>query len=570
MAIYYCDLYEGSDSNNGLSGSTPKYSLSACTNLCTSVNDSIRVRGTDNMSTNIGAIWWINGTLTFTGTTNLSAGVKGGDFIYKSTDAVPEGYYVGSTGWTGSVFSIVIQVNNGYYEGVTELVDVMKINRPVNPIPYSITVNNKDGYYSGSTTNVLARTGTTISGGWNSGFTERTGFTLVYNNNHIFSFNGKFYWDLSYFITLDTTGAPVHFFQVSRSKIENCAGMSSDGNQGCHSCVESLFRNFRLTSRGSQAIFNSWTCYLDNTIFRGGDWCFFSSNGANVVINSQFSNQSSGVILNNTSGIFIGNRFVMRTGAIHQQANRCYFSGNTFYNAGTSWITCYNNYSRFINNVFLPGSSRKMTALGQTEFINEGTNINDISTTAGYPSGPIFITESGSSTMTMPSSYIMYPPAISAYDPFDLYELYDVDYSVAKLKGNNNIILYNTASVQATGITYSGDTFGVTGQTGLKIYQYSSSYPARAGTIDMIVNSGTSYTLSFYVKSSNGQNFSWDYRYFGNYTNPVWITGTTSSSTWTNYSVVLPTITTTGAIKLFFKFTSGTGHYLYVSNISVS
>jgi len=137
------------------------------------------------------------------------------------------------------------------------------------------------------------------------------------------------------------------------------------------------------------------------------------------------------------------------------------------------------------------------------------------------------------------------------------------DYStIAKLK-NNNIILYNTGSVEKTGVTYSG-------ASSLRLRQYTSGYEATIGTIEFEVNANTTYNLSYWVKSSNNQNISFNFLNFGQYVNTTWVTGTTSSSTWTNITYTIPQVLVKSTMKLFIRFNSGTGHYVYVSNIQIT
>lgn len=543
MAIYYCDFYNGNDSNNGLTSSTPKKTLNAATALVMNQSSEVRVRGWDNPTINVGNISWRKGYITLTGTTDMTSSLSVGDYIFKSTDIVPEPYKISARSFTGGVMYITIIINSGTYQGTTEQCDLLKI---ITGTTAAQSVN-KPGYFIGTENDYKTRTGTTLSGGWDETYTNRTGYTYIFNNN--LSLATK--WDSSYFIVLNGSYPQFGYCNSHHLVVANTTtdGMTLYPYMSITNCV--------INCQAGQYNLTTGLCTLTNCIIRGGYFSARTSAYNNVFVNCKISNGTYCM-----QG-FDHTRFIGCT--IQAPGYVCYssiyniWSGNTIYAAGRMNETGSNN-NIWINNILEPGSST--IAYGNGVYINNGfTSIQGL--TPGFP----VITDNNLNSYPIPTSAIFAGDIV--YQDSNGYfcdsgQVYY--YMTVNLKDSiNNMICFNTATIQTTGITYSG-------VTGLKITQHTSSYEGIAGSVEFFVSSGQSYNSSFWIKSSNNQTFS--YNYFLNdspiYTN--WITGTTSSSTWGEKTLSIPgnLINNNGILQLYIKFNSGTGHYVYISNISLT
>ena len=511
MAIKYCDFISGNDSNDGLSVSTPKKTLTAAVNLISSINDEVRVRGSE-LPTNIGgngSIWWRNGSTTLTGTTDLSSVLSVNDYIYKSTDTIPEVWKVTYVSWNGSTMTIGLNVLTGYYEGTTETCDIMKITLP--PSGTTASSMGKSLYYSGTNTDIKNRTLTKVSGGWNADYTEQTFYTIYYKPATLALYGaGYYYYDLSRFMFLSNIGWPIAGFSYSKySNIVVEDGVRALGFSNWNYIVNNVTHNS-----------------TSNPIFEGGKENIIENNilrfGANVLFNTNNSLLSSNTITNHNvlnyqndqaiNNFFIGNTFKPIT-HFARNINSCYFSGNTVILSNTghySFNLCKSIYA--INNNITGGNTKLVFSNGT--FINNGftgyedlvVNYDIFSYNYGYSLYGCYIYEPNKDTFTLPTKSFAYPNSsvmtTYIYDPsFTQFENQTVN---VKLSNNQNILLYNSAAVQTTGVTQSGST-------GLKVTQYNTNYEAIAGTVDFIVQTGTTYNYSFYVKSSNNQNFSYNF-----------------------------------------------------------
>lgn len=563
MAIFYCDFYNGSDSNNGTSSSTPKLSLSATTSLTTTATDEIRVRGYDNLSTNVGNIYWVNGSLSLTGSTDLTGSLSVGSYIYKSTDTIPDIYKIQSLSFTGGVMSITLVISNGYYEGSNELCGVMKINLPGSQ--HTIQSCGIQGRYSGTESNCFARTGNTISGGWDSTFTTRTGYTMLYNTGNSTIFNSHNYWDISYFMVIG--GGSLGFGNVQFSNPHHLVSSDCVGNYfyAYMYISDCVFNNQKTNGRND---IDLSTIY--NVISRGGSINFYRGTYNAFVYNSVMTNATSACVqyINSITNSYL--TMNNSTGTIFYGINMA--KNNTFkiYNSNVKlYDYCV---GEFINNKNVGSIVGKVNSSNGMFINSEYMNVSLPGLTTQIPYLEVYNGDSDFNNFTLPTTKLIsvscgyYHQAAIFNSEFDTGQItwyYNIPISFKNPE--NNIILYDTCSVQTTGITYSGTT-------GLKLKQYSSSFEAVAGTFDFYVITGLTYNYNFYIKSSNSQSFS--YNWFNNKNNlySTWITGTTSSSTWTNItgSINQSLIVNGGILRLFIKFNSGTKHSVYISDVSLT
>jgi hypothetical protein len=550
MAIYYCDFTSGSDSNNGLTPSTPKISLSACTNLVSAYGNEIRVRGTDNYYVETtGYIWWRNGSTSLTGTTNLTGVLSANTYIWKDNLTNPEPIKINSLSWNGSVMTITLLLTSGTYEGTTEYTKIRMLN--LGAYDNANHKYSKDGFYSGSTTDWNARTGITISGGWDATYTSRTCYTLVYSNSAtntwIIDGNAKKYWDTYYFILVRHPSVVRCVGNFTYSSFQNCVFISQERGTDTPNAY-ALVKNCYYYYCGSYLY--AICAHIGNKFISPSYQCFMAANNQwGHFIDNTFSNFSA---------------FFVNVGYPYPPLT--IWSGNTilatshtiFYNHNGNLIT--NNYIRTtglisqvgVGSIFKDNTiaSNNTINLDSSTYINTSVNINNNTYAIKYYN-------SNNETFTIPTTAIY-----GGSSNNDNYAVVDEVVSTYKLKNNNNALLYDLGMVQTTGITYDGTS-------SLKITQYGAT-ACKVGTIEFVVNNSQIYNLSFWVKSSHGQSFTYNFLHFANYVSSTWYSGTTSSSTWTNITMTLPSVSVSGLFKMYIRFGSGAGRYIYVSNIQIT
>ena len=544
MAIYYLDVYNGNDSDNGLTISTPKLSMYSVTGLLSSESDEIRVRGFDNHSTSsLGNIWWIKGTTSLTGSTDMTGSLSVGDYIYKSTDTTPSPYKITGLNFTGGVMTIGINVYTGYYYGSdTVFCGVKKLNLPGSEQPNQIP--SKAGYTSGGTYGYK----TVVSGGWNSNYTSNTnGYTTLYENgasglriycqngggyefkNFILIGGGRSLWDIQGSNWTNIVGIcwgsgmwNAYYGRITNCSFYKLSGPHSDGGFYTHSYNSNFYGGENIDMQSSTG--NYWeNCRITNILY----WL-------------QNANQSTYI------GCYI---YYSGPYAFHWGNSSSFFSGCTYEDCTTIWM--YTQNAVAINNNLL-GTSPRNLGIVNGRFINCGITTINTPFNTNYES--YYITDKTISSFTYPTTNLL------GTAPLLNYPLVNIT-----LKDNvNNMIWYNLGALT----TQSGDT--QSGTTAMKIVQFTSS-ECTVGSCDFFVLSGTSYQIKFYTKSSNNQNYSWNLYYFDSELYSTWKTGSTTSTGWTEvtYNIDGSLFTANGSIRLFFRMTSGSGHYLLVSNISL-
>lgn len=540
MAIYYCDLSGGTDANNGLTPSTPKISLSACTNLVTAYGDEIRVRGTDNYATNLGSMWWRNGSTSITGTTDLTGVLTTNDYIYKAGDAVTLAYKVNGLTFSAGVMTITLRLNLGTFDYPTEYADVMKVNTSIPSTSFQLT-SNKDGFYSGTTTLPFARTGITISGGWDETYTNRTGFTSLYNSaTSLTRFVMHKYWDLKNFII---RGGGLVSSEHEFGSYDNFVMIETTGFNGLGQYT--LFKNSSSGGVTSPRFHTRIQSTIYNCKFINGSQNIYYYAASNF-LNNHVSNYAGQLTANGTlspGSTFNFNTISFGGYQIFGAIVSCLYSGNTIYSTATNaW---YNGNRQIIVDNTIIGGGGGCSAESNLVVIRTPINIQNNASKMWY-------FDDTTETYTLPNGLLF--GVLSAG--------VDYDTTIVKLR-NKSVIMYNTACVETTGVTHGGTS-------GLKISQYSASYAGVVGTIEFVVNAGTTYNLSFWVKSSNNQNIEYNYLYFGLYKLSTWASGTTTTSGWTNITATLPSFPNNGTCKLYFRINSGAGHWVYVSDISIT
>ena len=140
MAIFYCDLVNGSDSNNGTSWALAKLTMTAAVNLC-AAGDTVRVaKGNDKSS--IGNATWTQGPIPAT------------KAIVSSTNASPIQVTVTSHGYaTGDVVQITGHTVNSAANGVW-----IVTNTGANTFTLDGSTGNGVGGASGTAANINAKT----------------------------------------------------------------------------------------------------------------------------------------------------------------------------------------------------------------------------------------------------------------------------------------------------------------------------------------------------------------------------------------------------------------------------
>lgn len=206
MAIYYLDLLNGLDANNGLTAGTPKKTLNAACALVTAVTDEVRVRGTDGLYTDLSGTWtWTKGSnnVVCTGA-DYTAQAPAGTWICKKTTGVPHFYLVASITYAGGNTTIVLTAggNSSTYQGSTETIATSKL---VVTASTGAQILGKNGFQTGTAAS-WNRVDTLITGGWDATYTSQTSLTLLYNTTSNSGSvvnsdsNTRLYWHLQRFV----------------------------------------------------------------------------------------------------------------------------------------------------------------------------------------------------------------------------------------------------------------------------------------------------------------------------------------------------------------------------------
>lgn len=556
MATIYCDFYNGSDGNDGLTTSTPKLSLNAATALVTAQSDVVKLRGWDDWYTELtgGTITWTYGIATITGSTDL--GLSVGDFIFKSTDTYPDIYKVSSENWDGGTYTVGLAYTRGTFQGTSETGNLKRLNLP------SVTAaqtSNKNGYMIGA--NVYnQRTGTTISGGWDSGYIDNIdGYTVSYNSAQsgtAFGI-GNQYWDLSQ--TLVVGWQYAYNFTNAYNRTEN---LIATNHLNINSYPYSMMSHTRFNQSGGGKT-EIGLCHIVDMWSRGGYWAFTHKSNQYAVhlIDCEFSNATlyteigtsivSGCTFNTEHSTAIVTR---NTGM------KCYY--NTFNNTGQILYE-YNHWVDFVGNTSIykvstgnngVKNNNGYTSLPNEKFLNQGVQVT--------------IQEENVNSFTVPTGKIFDDSAV--YLDNALYDSVinpDNHIDVFLQDSINNMFIYNTASVQ----TYLGDFY--TGDTSLKITQHNASYDACAGTIEFFVQTGTTYNLSFYAKSSAASlTLNHNFYQSGMYLLSPWESDSIDNSSWTNITSTLSSsdLLCSGVVKLFVDFDTTSGGYVLLDKIEIT
>lgn len=551
MAIYYLDLVSGNDGYNGTAPTSPKLTLSAATWLCQNAGDEIHVKFNVSPSkqygcNNRGPSNWTNNTSTVTCSTDYTGIIKAGAYIWKATDIIPEMYKVASTNWDSgtSTFTMTLTFLVDNYQGATETVDFFTLNNLG-----STSTNeyfSKDAPYSGSTTDWTARTGCTIIGGYDlanmygGGADQIVGFTYWLNSGVIaITSNSKKYWGLKNMIFNQPTKQVCLMYNGT---VENCSVIQTTGGFGVFNY--SYMNNCSLSSLAT----NSWTViplssYIINTEFHNATSPVYGAGNTSI----------SGCSFKN---LYYANNTAYYTTVSDSVIKKC----NTF--SLSSRSNYY--YNNIINNTTLASSGyfnvfRNNTLTGTTVSSDDESVFINTPVTLGGLGKKITLINS-TNTYSLPTAKLFNITSADSY----LYDgMNNYKANIICPDASYNAVLYDNCAVQTTGVTNSGTT-------SLKVTQYLNTAGAKAGLVEFFVTSGTSYNSSFWVMSSTGQTV--EYMYYLNEVplSTTWLSGTTSTSTWTNYTYTVPAVSSSGVLKLYVRFLSVSGSWIYVNYISLT
>ena len=276
MAIYYADLVNGDDSNDGQTITTPKKTLDAATQLLSTTDDEVRVRGTDDYYVSIGNWTWTKDSANITATGDKTGDVSANETIYKANDQHKIGYYVYSVSYdSGSNTTIIVlKFKTGTYMFDSETVEVRKFNTSSSSAVsagQSISVN---GPTPTETEDWSSRETAVISGGWNSDYTDNsTGYTLFAGFPSIaIQNNSKYYYEYRRFAF-----AGDHSYAIDKPhhvQVKDC--ISHGLVYPIHNCNYTLISGFTASGQG----------HSEYLLYYGGH---------NAVVDCYLSNGNSGL-----------------------------------------------------------------------------------------------------------------------------------------------------------------------------------------------------------------------------------------------------------------------------------
>lgn len=555
MAIFYCDLYGGgSDANDGLTPSTPKATINGVTALVTAATDICKIRGRDSMLTDIGTWSWTN----FTNTViyyggDKTADVPAGTYICKTValtgTTVPLIWRVASSAYADGNTTVTLTFQNTttqkYYGGVngTESVPTSKINLAGATISQQIS---KNGFLSGTASDLTGRVLSTISGGWDSGYTTQNTYTLLNSNVPYFT-SSRNNWKISKFVFIATndniynSGANLTAEYISTAYSNGESVYINGANCYCYrvyqtTSVEDIaFGDYRTTAK--ECIFlcsrNSGTGQfagvINDSIIGFNYNTILTSTVINTAINTTFLNINNpffnSQVVNATGCTFImkGTTNNLSTGALATQKSyvNCYFDLNS------------EATGRYVGGLFYPYSSgiwsTNSGATGQTTYFNDmnGTfkstdfvnlKIATVPTMTAFKFYNLNGGDYGFSGITSltynPFIFIEYKPTGN-----DLYSQYG----------------YTTLSTDY----YTGKT-GTTGATNSILHVVNTNNAeCDFSNVDFVIDKSNSYNLSFYAKGSGSYTLNWNIFNGGEYIYSSWQTQSITAGGWQQITKVI-------------------------------
>lgn len=565
MAIYYCDLISGNDANDGLTPSTPKLTLNAATALVAAATDEVKVCGYElsNFEVGIGNWTWIDGGNTITISGDSSSSVNAGDFVWKtvvlSGETVPEFYrvktvaYAAGTNTTTITFYFYNTTYNHYY-GVSETVATSKIT----PTAYNTAQTiNKNGYLSGSATDLTGRTITQITGGWDSGFTYQS-YTVIYRttNGIAINLNSKTYWDISRFAFLSSvTNTPsIYYFNNSNYNNYRYISMAYSYRSTTGEIRYNYWYKVICTDSYGKCLDGNATypnLFNECKMLNVGSDDFFGSTHQLTIINSVIGYNISGkrLFANSTSGRVDCINSIIRTynttNYISSYAGSVNFTGCTFQDYGTTANVNHNAYGNYINNIFDWNLNRT------TAYVYGNT----------YPyAAYYFIGNSGATGQYMRHSLngVLHNnhrfklwQGTTTFNNLKWYNTYDEDLGMDDYTANNtydwqsNNVIYNyttgttkNARLSKYGYTilsddyYTGKT-GTTGATNSILHIVSTNNAAcDFSNVDFVIDKSTAYSLSFYAKGSGSYTLNWNVLNGGEFIYSSWQTQAITAGGW--------------------------------------
>ena len=529
MAIYYCDLYSGNDSNDGLTTATPKLTIANVCTLVTTFGDEIRVRGVDSVLGNsLGNGTWTQNSFDVTFPGDITSSISVGDYFYKSTEASPPNLYkVGAVSYSDPTTTITITTANdavgGEYLGDSETVSCyVLLNSDVTGhtvAPLALGVNGK---YSGAGYS-FDRIDTSISGGWNSDYTVQDSYTICYNTSltaYCFAsnnFNGnRSYWSWSKFISIGYrygiyksyyshvtdcffgwNGYHTSYFTYNYSVWRNvifadCANILARSMLNVKS-INCLFRNTPVNN-----INCSGPCVFENCkIYSIGTECVELNNSIFINGDIRCKNDNQSVFYNSVNGAYIKDcsvgyfpdspsdeLYLFNTVSYSNNGVGMSIMENIYpYSTNDGKFSIWNNVS---GNICLTNPdvsiAVKGTSFGGLNLTSDKIDLSNYSNYAFVPTGSnwAYINEF---LQDIDTSAYTYAPFLKSY--------------VTSNDGTK--ILYGTGIGEITNNAYDGST----------AFKYTSTgtiqYAQCAGTFDPImfkIKKDTEYDLSFYIKGN--------------------------------------------------------------------
>lgn len=510
--IAYIDLYNGSDSNDGLTPSTPKLTMNAGVALISAFGDEIRVRGVDGaMDNELGECQFTINDLGVIVDGDVSSSVSVGDYIYKQDSSkAPDLYKVGAVSFNGTNTDITLSVDWGSYGGETEKVTVNVLYASDIPTVTPTALPN-NGFYSGDQ-NSWDRVDTPISGGWNSDFTAQTSYTICSNttSTSYWSLNNsateKYYFHLSKWIQL---GYKYGVYEAKNWHIEDCYfGWSSD--YGLYYNSYTIIDNIVVASMPDDMLIQCNHSYVKNSTFRNGDDAAVYVSANNLFENCNFL-KNERVFDTNYSTVKNCNFVNGNTSASQQFMGEALSvidcSIRATYN-GVTYPVNVNNYLAngfSYNGVFKNNSFTNITNPTHKFYIVDKTNglfVNNYGLEIYWliSSNVIIINDSFNPPLSESAIILASGLNESTGDYIRGANSYVTDPS------GNTIQIQPPGTVRLTSDSYEGDNALLLKRTPLSLEFERAVFE----TVTFEIDSTKDYDLSFYVKSSTAHTITWN------------------------------------------------------------
>ena len=566
MSIYYADLRNGNDSDDGLTPSTPKLTLHEATALVTAATDEVRVRGTDGWSSTLGGDWtWVNGSSSITATGDYHSSTYAGSIIYKDTDDIPHPYEVASSSYDSgtNITTTVLAFRNGAYSGESETTGLRRLYiYNYSPVNQNI---DSDAPYTGDALDYENRVLPLISFGWDSGYTSNTdGYTIIKptSSNVGTGIYGKKYWRYENLILWDTQYGVRDSQYCDFSNVVTVKCQYGFYNSGTYTYLHDVV-SMGNTSLSSYAMNNSSYSYTEN-VDMYNHYSAISNAGNIVIIYATITNSTYGGLLSENCYIksLIGNYLQsyilsVKTSIIDTITS---YNTSTIFGGDSNVVTAKHVNANDVSNCWLVDNI--YTSKDNNITVDATDNVTKLLMSFGRDD---IIYNKSDTSFSMDSSYLQFDSTILKYQ-------YAITYSDLTKDDIYKSYVQTMAQVYENGKSYIAQPGGyaeLSDESTIALhYRLTSSFPVYLSFFSYQFEANYGYKITLRAKTSGNLDFSLNVlannsEYVGSWTTE------TLDSYYDDYEFTIPAQSYDYYGKLVGTIDSTSQYVVYIDKITI-